>query len=174
LCFEKLQTPYFIGEIGINANGDMHIVKKLIDAVSACGWDCAKFQKRNPDVCVPEDQKNKLKSTPWGEMTYLEYKHRMEFSKEDYDYINLYCVDKPIDWSASVWDLDSLEFMARYDVPFIKIGSAMLTNLPLLAEAAKIGIPLIISTGMSTLPEIDTSVNEILKYNHNSYAQKAL
>ncbi len=164
MSFENLQDPYFIGEIGINHNGDLQIAKKLMDAVSACGWDCAKFQKRNPDVCVPEDQKNKAKSTPWGDMTYLEYKHRMELNKEEYDYINEYCGVKPLDWSASVWDLDSLNFIADYDVPFIKIGSAMLTNMPLLTEAAKSGKPLIISTGMSTLEEIDNSVNEILKY----------
>lgn len=156
--------PYLIAEIGINHNGDMQIVKKLIDATSACGWDCVKFQKRNPDVCVPEEQKTKPRSTPWGDMTYLEYKYKIEFDKEQYDYVDKYCRVKPIDWSASVWDLDSLEFLTQYDIPFIKIPSAMLTNMPLILAAAKTNIPLIISTGMSNMEEIDAAVNEILKY----------
>lgn len=161
---ESSKTPYLIAEIGINHNGDLGIAKTLVDATNACGWDCAKFQKRNPDVCVPEDQKGKIRETPWGKMTYLEYKYRVEFEKSEYDYIDKYCKEKPIDWSASVWDLDSLNFLLQYDVPFIKIGSAMLTNMDLLKEAAQSGIPLIISTGMSTLDEIDNSVNEVLKY----------
>jgi len=157
------KIPYLIAEIGINHNGDIQIAKKLMDAVSACGWDCAKFQKRNPDVCVPEDQKNIIKSTPWGNITYLEYKRKVEFEKKEYDYINSYCAEKPLDWSASVWDIDSLNFLLKYDVPFIKIGSAMLTNIPLIKEAAKSKKQLIISTGMSTIKEIDKSVNIILK-----------
>jgi N-acetylneuraminate synthase len=160
----SLKIPYFIAEIGINHNGDLQIAKRLIDAVSACGWNCAKFQKRNPDVCVPEHQKNKIKSTPWGETTYIDYKYKMEFEKKEYNYINFYCSEKPLDWTASVWDIDSLEFIINYDVPFIKIGSAMLTNLLLLSEAAKSKIPLIISTGMSTIEEVDNAVNEILKH----------
>jgi len=164
LTKQSLDSPYLIAEIGINHNGDIQIAKKLIDAAFACGWDCAKFQKRNPDVCVPEHQKQKIRSTPWGEMTYLEYKYKIEFGKKEYDYINSYCDEKPLDWSASVWDLDSLEFISDYDVPFIKIGSAMLTNLSLLAEAAKAGKPLIISTGMSTIEEIDAGINEVLKH----------
>jgi N-acetylneuraminate synthase len=165
--FAKLDHTYLIGEIGINHNGDLQIAKKLIDAVFACNWDCVKFQKRNPDICVPEDQKNKIRSTPWGEIKYIEYKHKIEFGKNEYDYINQYCGTKPVDWTASVWDLESLKFITNYDVPFIKIGSAMLTNLPLLIEVAKLNIPLVVSTGMSTIEEIDKSVNEILKYGQN-------
>ena len=88
--FNNLTKPYFIGEIGINHNGDMGICKKLIDAVNACNWDCSKFQKRNPDVCVPEHQKNIMRDTPWGKMTYLEYKYRVEFNKSQYDEIDRY------------------------------------------------------------------------------------
>ena len=164
MSFNITTFPYLIGEIGINHNGELQIVKRLIDAIFACGWNCAKFQKRNPDICVPDDQKNKQKSTPWGDMTYLEYKHKIELAKEDYNYIDIYCKEKPLDWSASVWDLDSLQFIVEYDVPFIKIGSAMLTNISLLREAAKTKIPLIVSTGMSTLEEMDKSINEILKF----------
>tara|TARA_R110002020_G_scaffold37239_1_gene112471 strand:+ start:57274 stop:58122 length:849 start_codon:yes stop_codon:yes gene_type:complete len=165
--FGKMKKPYFIGEIGINHNGDLQIAKKLIDAVCACSWDCAKFQKRNPDVCVPEHQKNVPRETPWGTMSYLEYKHRIEFNKKEYDYINNYSKQKPVDWTASVWDLDSLEFMAQYDLPFLKIPSAKITNLELLSESARTGIPIIMSTGMSELYEVDTAVNEVLKYTDN-------
>jgi N-acetylneuraminate synthase len=158
------KLPYFIGEIGINHNGDLQIAKKLIDAVSACGWDCAKFQKRNPDVCVPEDQKSKVRSTPWGEITYLEYKHKIEFQKEEFKYVDQYCKEKPIEWSASVWDLDSLNFIMDFNVPWIKIGSAMLTNHELIEEAAKTKKTIIMSTGMSTITEIDDSYELIIKH----------
>jgi N-acetylneuraminate synthase len=165
--FLKENETYFIGEIGINHNGDMQITKKLIDAVSACGWNCAKFQKRNPDVCVPEHQKGVMRETPWGTMTYLDYKYEVEFGKDDYDYISRYCAEKPVDWSASVWDLDSLKFLADYDLPFIKIPSAMTTNELLVSETAKVGVPIIMSTGMCELKEVDDAVNNVLKYNSN-------
>ncbi len=158
LDFTKITQPYFIGEIGINHNGDMQIAKKLIDAVAACEWDCAKFQKRNPDKAVPEAEKNKPRETPWGTMTYLEYKYRVEFGAKDYEYINKYCAEKPLDWTVSVWDLDSLAFALPYQLPFIKIPSAMLTNKELLTATAKSGVPVILSTGMSTLDEIDAAV----------------
>jgi N-acetylneuraminate synthase len=162
--FEHLNNPYFIGEIGINHNGDIQIAKKLMDAAFACNWNCVKFQKRNPDVCVPENQKNVMRDTPWGKMTYLDYKYKVEFGKKEYDYIDNYCKEKPLDWTASVWDLDSLNFLLNYEVPFIKIPSALLTNLELIKEAAKTDIPLIVSTGMSTFDEIDTAVDLITKY----------
>lgn len=161
--FGKLERPYFIFEVGINHNGDLQLAKKLIDAAFACNWDCVKFQKRNPDVCVPENQKNVMRDTPWGRMTYLEYKRRMELGDKEYHYIDNYCREKPISWTASVWDLDSLHYITQYDIPFIKIPSAMITNLKLIEEAAKTGIPVVISTGMSTIEEIDKAVNIIKK-----------
>lgn len=166
--FHSITKPYLIGEIGINHNGDMQIAKKLIDAVSACGWDCAKFQKRNPDKAVPEAEKSKPRETPWGKMTYLEYKYRVEFTREDYDYIDKYCGEKPLDWTVSVWDLDSLEFALPYNLPFIKIPSAMLTNKELLTASAKTGVPIMLSTGMSTLEEIDKAV-DLLDRHASSY-----
>jgi len=162
--FERLDKPYFIGEIGINHNGDIQIAKKLMDAVFSCNWNCVKFQKRNPDVCVPEKQKNVIRDTPWGKMTYLDYKYKIEFGKTEYDYIDTYCREKPLDWTVSIWDLDSLHFIMDYKVPFIKIPSALLTNLELLKEAAQLDITLIVSTGMSTFAEIDTAMNLITKY----------
>ncbi len=152
---------YLIAEIGINHNGDLQIAKKLMDAAFACGWDCVKFQKRVPEICVPEDQKSVIRETPWGTMTYLEYKKRIEFGKEEYDYIDRYCSEKPIQWTASAWDMPSLEFILEYDVPFVKIPSAMLTNDDLVKAVADTGKPVLLSTGMSSMEEIDHAV-EIL------------
>ena len=164
-----MNGAYLIAEIGINHNGDMNIAKKLIDATNACGWHCAKFQKRNPDVCVPEEQKSKMRHTPWGEMTYIEYKYKIEFEKEEYDIINQYCLDKPLPWTVSIWDIDSLNFIKDYNVPFIKIPSAHITNKELLTETSKSNIPIIISTGMSTWEIIDDAV-KILDDNNAEYA----
>ena len=96
-----MQKTHIIAEIGINHNGDLDIAKKLIDVAVLSGCDSVKFQKRNPDVCVPEHQKGKLRDTPWGRMTYLDYKYKVEFGKEEYDEIKRYCKERNIEWSAS-------------------------------------------------------------------------
>jgi N-acetylneuraminate synthase len=152
---------YIIAEIGINHNGDLDIAKKLIDLAYVSGCDAVKFQKRNPDVCVPEDQKMKMRDTPWGRMTYIDYKHRMEFTKEQYDEIDEYCKGK-IDWTVSVWDKDSVDFISQYKVPFVKIPSALLTDLDLIEYTKKLGVKIIASTGMSTMEEVDAAV-DVLK-----------
>lgn len=149
-----MKKTYIIAEIGINHNGSLDTAKRLIDIAAAAGCDAVKFQKRNPDVCVPEHQKGVERDTPWGKMTYLEYKHKVEFWEKEYDVIDEYCKQQGIAWSASPWDLDSLEFLLRYDVPFIKIPSAMLTNLELIKASLKSGKKVILSTGMSTEEEI--------------------
>ena len=156
---------YIIAEIGINHNGDMSIAKKLIDIAKVAGCDVVKFQKRNPDVCVPEHQKTIMRDTPWGRMTYLDYKYKVEFNQNQYDEIDIYCKEKDIKWSASPWDLDSLDFLNQYDIPFIKIPSALLTDLELIKESVKTGKKIIISTGMSTIEEIDNAVDTIKKVN---------
>lgn len=161
--------PYIIAEIGINHNGDLQIAKKLIDAANACLWNCVKFQKREPDIAVPEAQKNVMRDTPWGRITYLEYKKKVEFGKEEYDYIDTYCKEKPIAWSASPWDIPSLEFILNYDLPFIKIASASNADEELLKLACKSGKPLLVSTGMSTLEEIDRTVDFLEKYSNGEY-----
>jgi N-acetylneuraminate synthase len=162
-----MKQTYIIAEIGINHNGDLDIAKRLIDIASLSGCDAVKFQKRNPDVCVPEHQKNVLRETPWGTMTYLDYKYRVEFGKAEYDEIDSYCKSKNISWSASPWDLDSLEFLKQYELPFIKIPSAMLTNHRLLEACAKAGNKVILSTGMSTEEEIDEAVRILKKHTDN-------
>tara|TARA_B100000683_G_C12498172_1_gene556821 strand:- start:1976 stop:2833 length:858 start_codon:yes stop_codon:yes gene_type:complete len=156
-----MDKTYIIAEIGINHQGDISIAKKLIDIAAAAGCDAVKFQKRNPDVCVPEEQKNKPRVWQGKEMTYLEYKHKIEFGKEEYDEIDDYCRAQNIAWSASPWDMDSLKFLERYDLPFIKVPSAMLTNNELLEACVRTGAKVIISTGMSTENEIEDAVTTL-------------
>mgnify|MGYP003109467324 CR=1 FL=1 len=153
-----MNNTYIIAEIGINHNGDLDVAKKLIDVAAVSGCDAVKFQKRSPDVCVPEHQKGVMRETPWGTMTYLDYKYRMEFEKDEYDQINAYCRDKNIDWSASPWDMDSLDFLLQYDLSFIKIPSAMITNEELMRASASTGKKIIFSAGMSSLDEVDEAV----------------
>ena len=152
-----MKKTYVIAEIGINHNGCLDTAKRLIDISAAAGCDAVKFQKRNPDVCVPEHQKNIKRETPWGEMTYLEYKYKVEFGQEEYDEIDRYCKQQKISWSASPWDLDSLEFLNQYDIPFIKIPSAMITNTELLEASCKTDKKIIISTGMSSIQEVNNA-----------------
>lgn len=156
---------YFIGEIGINHNGDMRTALELIYQAKVHGIDCVKFQKRNPDVCVPEDQKEIIKDTIFGKMKYIDYKHRMEFNESQYKVIDEYCKQLGIKWTASVWDIDSLHFLAQFDIPFIKVPSACLTHYELLKECAIVckekEIDLMISTGMSTEEEIIEAVRVI-------------
>lgn len=153
-----------IAEIGINHNGDLEIAKKLIDGAARAGADAVKFQKREPDLCVPEAQKGVMKETPWGTMTYLEYKKRIEFGREEYDEIDRYCRKTGIDWFASAWDLESQRFLSEYDFRYNKICSAMLTNVPLLEAVAAERKYTFVSTGMSELCEIDAAVDVFAKH----------
>lgn len=149
-----------IAEIGINHNGDIEIAKQLIMVAKAAGCNYVKFQKRNLDVCVPEDQKNKIRQTPWGEMTYIEYKWKIEFNLEEYIQIDEFCAQIGIKWFVSVWDKDSVDFMEYFNVKgksydgTMKIPSALITNLDLCLHAKMNSKKLIISTGMSTEKEI--------------------
>jgi N-acetylneuraminate synthase len=156
------KKTYIIAEIGINHNGDLNIAKQLIDIAKVAGCDSVKFQKRNPDVCVPEHQKSVMRDTPWGRMSYLEYKYRVEFGKREYDEIDRYCRECGIEWSASPWDIDSLHFLLNYELPYIKIPSALLTDDKLLKASASTGKKIILSTGMSSMEEVEKAV-EIVK-----------
>ena len=149
---------FLIAEIGINHNGDIQLAKKLIDLASKYGFDAIKFQKRTPELCVPETQKNVQRETPWGTMTYLDYKKRLEFGEEEYAAIDSHCRSKNIPWFASLWDVPSLDFIEQFDVPCHKVPSALITDLNLLRRIALTGKPIIISTGMSTYEEIDRAV----------------
>ncbi len=150
---------YVIAEVGINHNGEMDNAKKLIDVAAEAGCQAVKFQKRSPDISTPEAQKNIQRETPWGTMTYLEYKHRIEFGDDEYSEIADYAAQKGLDWFASPWDVPSVEFLERHNVIAHKVASASVTDRELLEALRDTGKPLILSTGMSTMDEIDAAVN---------------
>lgn len=149
---------FIIAEIGINHNGSLDIAKKLIDGAKASGCDAVKFQKRTPEICVPKDQWNNERDTPWGRMTYIEYRHKVEFCKEDYLEIDKYCKEKNIIWFVSCWDEEAVNFIQQFDIPIYKTASASLTDKELLNKLKLLNKPIIVSTGMSTMEEIDTAV----------------
>ncbi len=155
------QPVYVIGEIGINHNGDLDIARKLIDVAADAGCQAVKFQKRTPEICVPLEQRDQIRQTPWGEMTYMEYKIRTEFGLDEYTEIAKYCQERGLHWFASPWDVPSVDFLEAMDVVTHKVASASVTDLELLRALAATGKPIILSTGMSTLEEIDRAV-EIL------------
>jgi N-acetylneuraminate synthase len=155
---------FVIAEIGINHNGDIEIAKKLIDGAALAGADAVKFQKRVPALCVPDDQKDKPRETPWGTMSYLEYKERIEFGRGEYDEIDAHCKSRGIAWFGSAWDLESLAFLQSYDLKYDKICSAMLTNVELLEAVAAQRKYTYVSTGMSTLEEVDAAVRIFQKH----------
>jgi len=160
-----------IAEIGINHNGSVDICKKLIDISYAAGCNYVKIQKRSPDLCVPENQKNIIKTTPWGQMTYLEYKHKIEFNEKQIIELIEYSKDKII-FFASVWDIPSAEIMSKY-TDITKIPSALITNLDLCKYARDNFKTLIISTGMSTEAEIENCIHacnpDVIMHTNSSY-----
>lgn len=155
-------TPnYIIAEIGLNHNGSLEIAKQLIDEAVAAGCSAVKFQKRTPELCVPPDQRNIERDTPWGRMTYLEYRYKVEFNEAEYAEIDRYCRAKGVDWFASCWDEEAVDFIEQFNPPLYKAASASLTDLPLLGKMKGTGKPLMISTGMSTMSEIDHAVEQL-------------
>ena len=152
------QPSYIIAEIGINHNGDLEIAKKLIDAAVAAGCDAVKFQKRTPEVCVPLDQRDILRDTPWGRMTYMDYRYKVEFGHNEYSIIDIYCRDKNIAWFVSPWDEPAVDFIEQFNPVCYKIASASVTDEGLLNRLKATGRPLILSTGMSTMDEIEAAV----------------
>jgi N-acetylneuraminate synthase len=152
---------YVVAEIGINHNGDVEIAKSLITAAKHAGVDAVKFQKRTPELCVPLEQQNQMRETPWGYITYLEYRHRVEFSEKEYDIIDRHCREVGITWFASVWDIPSVEFLEKYNPVCYKIPSASLTDHELLRKIRSTKQPKILSTGMSTMEQIRSAVAEI-------------
>ena len=146
---------YFIAEAGINHNGDLDKALKLVKMAFDAGCDAVKFQKREPLVCVPVHMRDQIRETPWGEITYLEYKQKIEFGKSEYDEIDSYCRKLKLEWSASAWDLPSLEFLDQYDLPFNKVASALTTNLEFLGEVARRKKLTYVSVGMCSYEDID-------------------
>ncbi len=149
---------YIISEIGINHNGDIEIAKQLIQSAKHAGVDAVKFQKRTPELCVPPEQRSQMRETPWGYITYMEYRQKTEFGKAEYDEIDRFAKEVGIDWFVSVWDEEAVNFMEQYNPICYKIPSASLTDHKLLQHLRKTGRPLILSTGMSTMEQIKASV----------------
>ena len=156
---------FLIAEIGINHNGNVDIAKKIILQSKKAGFDAVKFQKRDPDICVPENKKNDLKETPWGLITYLEYKKKIEFNKKQYFEIDKFCKKHSIIWFASSWDIPSQKFLNQFNLKYNKVSSAMITNIDLIKFIAKQKKETFISTGMSNYKEIDSAVKIFKKNN---------
>lgn len=152
---------YVIGEIGLNHNGDLDVAKRLIDVAVEAGAQAVKFQKRTPEISTPEHMKSMPRETPWGTMTYLDYRYRVEFEKEEYGEIDAYCRSKGVDWFASPWDEPSVDFLESMNTIAYKIASASVTDLGMLSKIRDTGKPTILSTGMSTLEQIDAAVETL-------------
>ena len=155
------QPIYITAEIGINHNGDLNIAKKLIDAAKAAECNAVKFQKRTPDLCVPDTQKKKMRDTPWGYISYLDYRNKVELGLKEYREIDKYCKRIGIAWFASCWDKPSVDFMEQFNPPCFKVPSALLTDSNLLKHLRKTRKPIILSTGMSTMEQISDAVKII-------------
>jgi len=149
---------FVIAEIGINHNGDVDIAKGMIDAAVHAGVDTVKFQKRTPEVCTPPEQQKQMRETPWGYITYLDYRYKVEFGVDEYREIDRYCKEKGIDWMVSVWDEPSVDFMEQFTTPVYKLPSASLTDLNLIRKIRTTGKPLILSSGMSTMEQIRKAI----------------
>jgi N-acetylneuraminate synthase len=155
-------APVFvIAEIGINHNGSLEMAKEMIEGAARAGCDAVKFQKRTPELCVPRDQWYLERETPWGRMTYLDYRYKVEFGWREYAEIDRFCREQGILWFASCWDEPSVDFIEQFDPPMYKAASASLTDHDLLRAMKATGRPLAISTGMSTMDEIEGAVMAI-------------
>ena len=152
---------YVIAEIGINHNGDVELARRLIDAAVRAGSDAVKFQKRTPELCVPPHQRDLPRDTPWGVMTYLDYRRRLEFGADEFETIVEHCSSRGIDWLASSWDRESVAFVEQFQPIAHKVASACLTDSALLDRVAATGRPVILSTGMSTMEEIRDAVTRL-------------
>lgn len=152
---------YFVAEIGINHNGDLDIAKQMIDVARKNGADAVKFQKRTPELCVPPEQRDQMRETPWGYISYLDYRYKVEFNKEQYMEIDRYCREVGVTWFSSVWDIPSVDFLEMFNPVCYKIPSAQLTDHDLLRKIRSLGKPVILSTGMSTMEQIREAVDVV-------------
>ena len=160
------KKPYLIAEIGINHNGSIKIAKKMIDIAKENNFDAVKFQKRDPNICIPEDQKYKMRDTPWGNITYLSYKKKIELNLKQLTFLKNYATKLKLDFSASCFDINSLNIVKKINT-FNKVPSAMLTNTIFLEHVAKQRKKTFISTGMCEIKNITTAVNIFKKYKCN-------
>ncbi|WP_431070972.1 N-acetylneuraminate synthase family protein [Microbacterium phyllosphaerae] len=149
---------YLIAEIGLNHNGDVDIAKRLIDVAAKAGADAVKFQKRTPEISTPEHMRDVPRETPWGTMSYLDYRRRVEFGRDEYIAIGDHATMLGLDWFASPWDVPSVDFLEDLNVVAHKVASASLTDTELLVALRETGKPIILSTGMSTIEQIDRAL----------------
>ncbi len=156
---------FIIGEIGINHNGDIEIAKKIIAGAKHAGCDAVKFQKRTPEICTPKDQWNIERDTPWGRMTYIDYRHKVELSIKEYAEIDRYCKEIGMTWFASCWDEKAVDFIEQFNPPLYKTASASLTDFDLLEKHKMLNKPIMMSTGMSTMEQIDNAISLMDKSN---------
>jgi N-acetylneuraminate synthase len=159
------QPCYVIAEIGINHNGDLEVAKQLIKMSAEAGCDAVKFQKRTPELCVPLDQRNVMRETPWGQMTYMDYRYKVEFDEKQYQELADFAAKLNVHLFASPWDVESVDFMVKMKHPVIKIPSASITDIELLEKIVSTKLPVIMSTGMSTVEQIDKAVSVLNKEN---------
>ncbi len=159
-----MKKIFLIAEIGINHNGSLSTAKKLIDLAKKTGFDAVKFQKRTPEITTPKSKAEIIRDTPWGKITYLSYKKKLEFGKREFDEINNYCKKKNILWFASPWDIESNKFLKKYKLKYNKVASPVLTNIKLIEEIAKQKKYTFISTGMSSMNNITKAVKIFKKY----------
>lgn len=152
------RPAYVIGEIGLNHNGEVELAKRLIDVAAEAGVDAVKFQKRTPEISTPEHMRDVPRETPWGSMTYFDYRKRIEFDRDAYVEIADHAILRGLDWFASPWDAPSVAFLEELGVVAHKIASACLTDRELLEAVSETGKPVILSTGMSTIEQIDEAI----------------
>lgn len=154
---------FVIAEIGVNHNGDLEVAKQLISVAKAAGCDAVKFQKRTPEICVPPAQRTTMRETPWGYISYMDYREKVEFGTEEYKKIDEFCREEGILWFASCWDEPSVDFIEQFNPPCYKVASATLKDDNLLRHTKATGKPMILSTGMSSLDDIDHAVEVVGK-----------
>jgi N-acetylneuraminate synthase len=178
-CVGLSQPVYIVAEIGLNHNGQVDLARRLIDTARIANCDAVKFQKRTVELCVPEDQRDVRRDTPWGVLTYLEYRKRLEFDLDAYRQIDQHCRLQGMAWFASVWDRSSIDFLEGFAPIAYKVPSALITDDELLRAVRDTGRPLFVSTGMSTIEEIRHAVgilgtdNLILMHTTSSYPCRA-
>ena len=153
------EPVYIIAEIGINHNGNLNMAKKLIDGAVFAGCDAVKFQKRTPELCTPIDQWQIERDTPWGRMTYIDYRRKIEFGLNEFTEIDTYCKHKGIHWFASAWDECAVEFIEQFNPVTYKVASATITDIDLLQKIHTTGRPVILSTGMSSMEQIEHAIS---------------
>lgn len=153
------QPSFIIAEIGLNHNGSLETALQLIDEAVKAGCDAVKFQKRTPKVSTPREQWDVMRETPWGTMSYIDYRFKVEFGVDEYRAIDAKAKEKGIIWFASCWDEESVDFLEQFDPAIYKAASAALTDMALLKKKKDTGKPLIISTGMSTMEEISAAID---------------